>query len=66
MPIQIQTVNEFKEIIKKATEVRMKRSKENKVKMKARTNNYLYTYICEPKEADLLWRDIKITKNEIK
>ncbi len=64
MPIQVQTEEEFKELLSKATEVRMKRSK-NKVKMKARTGNYLYTYVCEPKEADILWREIKINKIEI-
>ncbi|OLS22928.1 MAG: hypothetical protein HeimC3_28720 [Candidatus Heimdallarchaeota archaeon LC_3] len=65
MPIQVQTEEEFKEILKKATEVRMKRS-HSKVKMKARTSHYLYTYVCEPKEADILWREIKINKIEIK
>ena len=65
MPIQVKSEEEFKELLKKATEVRMKRS-QNKVKVKARTNHYLYTYVCEPKEADILWREIKINKIEIK
>ncbi|MHA2105260.1 MAG: hypothetical protein ACW981_17665 [Candidatus Hodarchaeales archaeon] len=66
MPIQVNSKEEFQGLLKEATEVRMKRSKENKVKMKVRTKKYLYTYVCEPKEADLLWREVKISKTEIK
>lgn len=66
MPIQVHSKEEFNDLLKKAKEVRMKRSKENRVKMKIRTKGHLYTYICEPKEADTLWRDIKIKKIEIK
>ena len=59
------TASEFKEILKKATSVQMKHSKDKR-KLKARTKKYLYTYVCEPKEAESLWSKIKIPKQEIR
>ena len=65
MPKEIFSADEFKNLLKNATEVRMKPAKDS-VKLKVKTNNYLNTYIAKPQEADQLWRDVKIQKVEIK
>lgn len=43
MPVEITSLEKFAEIVKRAEECRIKRSK-GAVKIKARTARYLYTY----------------------
>ncbi|MCX8196568.1 MAG: hypothetical protein N3F67_05810 [Acidilobaceae archaeon] len=43
MPVEITSLEEFAEVVKRSSECRVKRSK-GVVKVKARTKRYLYTY----------------------
>ena len=63
MPEEIFSVEEFNILLPSAIEVRMKRGPE--VKLKIRTKKKLYTYKCEPAEAEKIWNGIRISKREI-
>ncbi|MHA2364154.1 MAG: hypothetical protein ACXAC7_09355 [Candidatus Hodarchaeales archaeon] len=63
MPEEIFSIEEFNLLLTSAIEVRMKRGPE--VKLKIRTKNKLYTYKCDPIEAEKIWNGIRISKREI-
>ena len=66
MPEEIFSVEEFNILLPSATEVRMKRgSAGSQVKLKIRTKNKLYTYKCNPNEAEKIWNSIRISKREV-
>jgi hypothetical protein len=59
VPRQIQSEEEFLDIVKRANEVRVKRLRDS-VKLKLRTPSYLYSYICDPGTAERLLAGMKI------
>ena len=63
MPEEIFSVEEFNILIPSAIEVRMKRGLETKLKI--RTKKKLYTYKCDPTEAEKIWNGIRISKREV-
>ncbi|MEM4311283.1 MAG: hypothetical protein QXX95_02730 [Nitrososphaerales archaeon] len=63
MPKQIFTKDTFLSLLEKAQECRVVR-RGDKVKLKLRTQRYLYTYITNAKEADELLEKVKVKKVE--
>jgi len=59
MPREIETEEEFLELVKRASECRVKRLKDV-VKLKLRTPRYLYTFKCDPATAEQLLGGLKI------
>ncbi|MEX2688754.1 MAG: 50S ribosomal protein L38e [Candidatus Njordarchaeales archaeon] len=64
MPKEIVDLNELDRILPKTKEVRVKRKKDI-VKVKFRTNKYLYTIKLTEKEADALLEKIKETEIKV-
>ncbi|MGY5875071.1 MAG: 50S ribosomal protein L38e [Candidatus Thorarchaeota archaeon] len=58
MPKQIHDVDKFLEMSEDAMECRVKRSADT-VKLKLRTQKYLYTLIVEPQQAETIIQQIK-------
>lgn len=58
MPKQIHDVDKFLEMSEDATECRVKRGKDH-VKLKLRTQSYLYTLIVEPQKAEEILQQVK-------
>ncbi len=58
MPKQISDVEKFLEMSEDAVECRVKRGGD-KVKLKLRTQRYLYTLVAEPREAEAIIQRIK-------
>ncbi len=58
MPKQIHDVDKFLEMSEDATECRVKRGKDQ-VKLKLRTQSYLYTLIVEPQKAEEILQQVK-------
>lgn len=59
MPHEVQTEEEFLEIVERATECRVKRLPDQ-VKLKLRTRRYLYTYKCDAATAERLLGRLKM------
>lgn len=59
MPREIQSEEEFLEIIERASEIRVKRLPDT-VKLKLRTPSYLYTYVCDPGTAERILAGMKL------
>jgi hypothetical protein len=59
MPREIQSEEEFLEVIERASEVRVKRLRDS-VKLKLRTPSYLYTYVCDSGTAERLLAGTKL------
>ena len=58
MPKQIYDVDKFLEMSEDAKECRVKRGKDQ-VKLKLRTQSYLYTLIVEPQKAEEILQQVK-------
>jgi hypothetical protein len=59
VPREIQSEEEFLEIVERASEIRVKRLRDS-VKLKLRTPGYLYTYVCDPGTAERLLAGMKL------
>ena len=59
MPKLIYSLDEFKEISKRADELRVVRKKD-RVKLKLSTKGMLYVYITTEEEGELLIKELKI------
>ncbi|MHA1626502.1 MAG: hypothetical protein ACTSVF_05445 [Candidatus Asgardarchaeia archaeon] len=57
MPREVSSAEEFLEILPRALECRIKRSKDA-VKLKLRTKRYLYTYKTTSEEAEELLKEV--------
>ncbi len=58
MPVELRSVEEFKEVAKKAIECRVKKVRNSDtVKLKARTKKYLYTIKVKENEADSIIKE---------
>ncbi|MBN2230934.1 MAG: 50S ribosomal protein L38e [Candidatus Thorarchaeota archaeon] len=58
MPKQITDVKKFLEMSEDAEECRVKRGSDH-VKLKLRTNKYLYTIVLEPQKAEEVLQNVK-------
>lgn len=64
MPKLIYSLDEFKEISKRADELRVVRKKD-RVKLKLSTNGMLYVYITTEEEGESLIKELKIPHIEL-
>jgi hypothetical protein len=64
MPHEIQSEEEFLEIVERANECRVKRLPDS-VKLKLRTPSYLYTFKTDPGTAERLLAGIKVPTIEV-
>ncbi len=64
MPREIQSEEEFLEIIQRASECRVKRLQDT-VKLKLRTPSYLYTYKTDPATAERLLAAMKLPISDV-
>ena len=63
MPVEVKSLDEFKEIAKRAEECRVKKVRKSKiVKIKARTKRYLYTIKVEEEQLDNVLKEIPCKK----
>lgn len=60
MPREAKSLEEFLEISKRATECRVKETKEGKVKLKLRTPKYLYTFVVQKENAEDVIKKLNI------
>ena len=63
MPRQVNSADEFKKIIPRASAIKVVNSGEN-VKLKLRTKNTLYTFVTNKADADAIVKESKLSVEE--
>ena len=65
MPKEIKSLEEFLEVSKRASECRVKETKEGKVKLKLRTPRYLYTFIVQKESVEDIIKKLNVPVKKI-